>query len=458
LIKAIYDNNFRSLASRFPALAKLVAGRSGGGVSRAANGEATLTLEGFHVHSPRDPGREARRLAENIELPEGGGGALVLLGFGLGYTASALTTRFLAEKRAIPLLIVEKRAELFRAALENVDLTGLFSYPPLVFVLGDDPNAVIAGLEAVKKTGVVIKNRALCEIDRDYYDEAERVIETWASKDKINSATLEKFGKLFERNQKKNAPLVKQLPGVKETFGRFRCPVLLVAAGPSLDELSPVIKRLSESALVVACDTALRFLARHDVTPRFAVSADAQFWNYLHIAGLSESYLRNITLVADTSVHPLILRAAFGRRYVFTTQGTARTDVADKGTLRAGGSVATSAWDFACAIGASEIRVAGLDLAFPDFRTHYKGAVFEERSHNTATRFRPAETQSAEALRSGAPFYAPSASGGKVLTDRRMRLYADWFEAALRDKNAPTTYSLSKNGLAIRGINTLSTD
>jgi hypothetical protein len=457
-----YRKNLAALRVYFPSLAEAAEGWEADGVAvySAASGEPSALVGGRHIHSPRDPRREAARLAGAC-LDEGRArqdGAIVLLGFGLGWTAEAVA-RFDAGS---PIVIVEKRRELFRAALESRDLSAFFCRKNLVFVIGDDSRAVLASLEAVKKMGTVIKNRTLCELDADFYDEVGHLLETWASKDRINLATREKFGKLWERNNKRNLVYLRDLPGVRYFAGKLPFPALLVAAGPSLDELRPHIRAISERVLVIACDTALRFLAQNGVTPHFAVSTDAQFWNYLHIAGLPPAFLKNSILVAESAVYPLALNAPFKSRFLFAslypTAQTVEARVDPKGALGAGGSVATSAWDFARAAGACSIWAAGLDLSFPCYRTHYRGAIFEERMHAASTRFKPSETFSVETLRSGGLFYAASANGGKTLTDKRLSLYAAWFENAV--KNAPQlpAFCFAGQGLGIKGINLCSPD
>jgi hypothetical protein len=123
-----------------------------------------------------------------------------------------------------------------------------------------------------------------------------------------------------------------------------------------------------------------------------------------------------------------------------------------KGPLGAGGSVATTAWDFARSLGGKEIWIAGLDLAFPELKTHFHGALFEDRVHAESQRFNPAETWVVSALRDGHPFSAPSSCGGKVLTDRRLSLYAAWFENRFRQHASVRNYGLFQNGLAIAGL------
>jgi hypothetical protein len=123
-----------------------------------------------------------------------------------------------------------------------------------------------------------------------------------------------------------------------------------------------------------------------------------------------------------------------------------------KGLLSAGGSVAATAWDFARLLGTGAVWIAGLDLAFPGLRTHCAGAVFENRSHAESSRFVPAATWSERALRDGGLFRAAAASGGEVLTDRRLSLYAAWFENRFREYPGIRNFRLFPEGLAIGGL------
>jgi hypothetical protein len=123
--------------------------------------------------------------------------------------------------------------------------------------------------------------------------------------------------------------------------------------------------------------------------------------------------------------------------------------VDQKGALGAGGSVATTAWDFATMLGTQQIWIAGLDLAFPGQRTHFKGARFEEKALAESGRLNPAETWLIHALRDGIPFKAPALSGGEVLTDHRLSLYAAWFENRFRNYPGVRNYSIM--GIGDRG-------
>jgi hypothetical protein len=456
-----YQKNIAALRRFFPGLdLKIdVAGTAGIVVEKAASGDPTARLNGRYLHSARDPVREARRLAAGVVV-SGESYALVLLGFGLGYAAGAAVE--LSPESLV--IVVEKRPEVLRAAFESRDLSALLG-KRLVFVLGDDPAAIIAALEIAPKKTVFIKNPALIAADAAFYADVERHIENWRTKETVNQATLRRFGKRWIRNQAKNLPYIRDLPGIKQLSGLFDFPALLLAAGPSLNGLRGKLKPLAERCIVVAVDTALRFLRDEGVTPDFVVSVDPQYWNTRH---LDRCLPEKSVLIAESAVYPGALRnrppesRAFLCGSLYPLGSFIEKYVGDKGRLGAGGSVASTAWDFAvslvCRAAHPSIYIAGLDLAFPEFATHYKGALFEENSHVTATRFLPAETNSFHALRDGVPFFAESADGNRVLTDKRLNLYASWFENQMLNRKNINNFRISGMGLAIKGLKTVDTD
>jgi hypothetical protein len=189
------------------------------------------------------------------------------------------------------------------------------------------------------------------------------------------------------------------------------------------------------------------------VDPDFAVVVDPQYWNARH---LDRSAAPRTHLISESAVYPPVLRHPFRGRFLcgslFPLGRFIEVRLDPKGDLGAGGSVATTAWDFARVLGASSIWIAGLDLSFPELKTHFRGALFEDRSHAESSRRIPAETWVFRALRDGRPFLAPAAGGGQVLTDHRLSLYASWFEHRFREYPAVRNYSLSPGGLAIAGL------
>jgi len=427
-------------------------------VEAAASGAPTLVCRGISVHSKRDPEREAERLVESTVNPaQGTASTLALvLGFGLGYTASALAL-------ALPgrtFIIVEKHPEILLAALRARDLRSFLSQNQLVFVLGGSGEGVTGALSLFPTSPgiypLVIQNRALINMDAEWYGAVEDRIKLWNSRSNVNRATQNRFAKRWVRNLSQNLSAVKDIPGIAGLSGLLRgtgIPVFLAAAGPSLDACIPMLSEIAKRCLTVTVDTSLRFLLDHGVNPDFALSVDPQYWNFRHLDRVPAP---STCLVAESAVYPPVLRHCFQRKLLcgslFPLGRFVENKVDPKGDLAAGGSVATSAWDFARFLGADEIWIAGLDLSFPDLKTHFKGAAFEEQAHTKSQRQNPAETGNFRALRDGHPFYAKCRGGGTVLTDKRLSLYAAWFENTFARFPQIKTYSLDSAGLAISGL------
>ena len=424
-------------------------------IETAASGAPTLICRGIYIHSKRDPLREAERLAEGTgddEVP-----ALVL-GFGLGYAASALAARFPGK----PIIIVEKRPEVFKKALEVRDLTPLLSRERVVFVLGGDGDGVTGALSLFKSSPgtppPVIQNRALTGLDESWYSAVEERIKIWNTRTSVNRATQKRFGTRWVRNLSKNLEAVRDRPGISRLEGLLSqtdIPVFLAAAGPTLNETSAILDEVYKRCIIVAVDTSLRFLLEEGIDPDFVVSVDPQYWNFRH---LDRAVAGKTRLVTESAVYPPLLRHPFAGTFLcgsFFPLGRFIEDRLDeKGDLGTGGSVATSAWDFARRLGAVNVWIAGLDLSFPELKTHFRGGRFEEKSLSESGHFSPVETWNFRALRDGHPFLAKRKGGGMVLTDKRLSLYAAWFENRFYQFPEIKNYCFSDEGLEIKGLET----
>jgi hypothetical protein len=433
----------------------------------ASTGDPALCVKGINIHSGRDPAREGLRLAQSAS----GGGLVVILGFGLGYAAQASA----ADDTGRPIIIVEKYRKLLVKALETRDLSGFLSGNRIIFVIGGNGEGITNALSIAdelssgeKSEPAVIRNRALVDLDKEWYGVVEEKIRTYSMKDDVNSATLKRFGRRWVRNLSRNIGAIRDYAGISRlaglaagvTFGDTEdAPVYLAAAGPSLDKARPFLREIHKRCVIVAVDTSFRFFTDNGIQPDFVLVVDPQFWNSRH---LDRCPCGRTALLAESAVYPPVMRLPFKHIFLcgslFPLGSFVEKQVDPKGPLGAGGSVSTTAWDFSRILGSKEIWIAGLDLAFPDLKTHFRGAVFETRANAASTRFSPAETWVVRALRDGFPFKAPCASGGQVLTDRRMSLYAAWFENRFSRYGKVRNYGVFRDGLAIEGIQPADTE
>lgn len=445
------EANLGALGRRFPELAAFVSGASADArlrIEPSRSGAPTASLGASSVHSRYDPVNEAARQAAAI--PETAS-ACVFYGFGLGYLPRA----FLDSHPDSVALVVEPEVGFLRAAMESLDLSGLLGDDRLSFLIGGSPEALVQALDdmcAERPERLPLK--AYQDAYAEYFSACDRAIKRYEAKRSINDATLRRFGGLWVRNLSRNLPWMGRAPGVSLLAGRLSgMPALVAAAGPSLDAVLPLLPRLRRSHVVIAVDTAARSVQRAGVDPDFCVVVDPQFWNVRHLDGFDSS--RSI-LVSESAVHPAVLKRPWRSVYlcssIFPLGAFVERRLGDLGKLGAGGSVATTAWDFARVCGASPIAMAGLDLGFPGRGTHSRDSYFEARALMRARRLSPVELDSFMAFRAADPFPAPDNSGGTVFTDRRMALYSWWFESKLARADSAPTLNLSPGGLAIAGM------
>lgn len=417
-------------------------------------------LRGAWLHSRHDPAAEGAAFAEaalgaTTELT-------LLLGFGLGYATEALLAA------GVAVVVVEPEARVLTAALSSRELSGALAHPGLALLAGDaalgGPAGVSAGLEAEVRAAIdIVEPRGLRLAEHPAYArlypmDAERLralAARYTEKDRINEATLRRFGRRWVRNLAANAALTPLLPGIAELRDAYRgIPALILAAGPSLDEALPYLGALRERALVICVDTALRSALRAGSQPDYTLVVDPQYWNARHL-DRCEAPLS--ALVTEPAVWPSALRGRWRARYLCSSLYPLGRYLEErcgkpKGALGAGGSVSTSAWDFARQLACSPIYLAGLDLSFPGGHTHARASLFEQRALAEGSRLRPASDALFAAMRGGRPYRAPANDGGSVVSDRRLSLYAWWFES--RAERHPETQSrtLSRLGLRIPGL------
>lgn len=419
--------------------------------SRTREGQPLLAVRGFSLHSRYNPEREARRAIGNPAAalsPD----ACVFAGLGLGYYCLEYAKKC---PRAL-LAIVEPDVNIFLLCMKLVDIAPLLASSKAIFLVGLSPSDCAAAIDGLQERSAlelpVFSPPALAKANAEWFASFHEELRKRKEKREINLNTLRRFGGLWLKNIARNRAEMKARQGIARFRGAFAgMPALLLAAGPSLDGALASLKDLREKCVVISVDTALRACLRAGVQPDFLVLVDPQYWNYRHAAGLSSP---GTILITEAGAYPAVFRLKFRDIFLCSSLFPVARFIEErsekKGELGAGGSVATTAWDFARYIGAVRIYAAGLDLAYPQKKTHFRGALFEELAHASSTRLCTAEGASAAALFSAGPFWTESASGGAVLTDKRLSLYAWWLESAFASAQARTEL-LSPEGARIRG-------
>ena len=414
----------------------------------AASGSAGMKYNGRHLTSPRDPAKEAERLiASAFPNPVD---IAVFLHFGLGYEIEALKRRWPDTQ----IIVLEPRVPLFLSALHARNFLQLLSPPGITMIMDTEPSVLGQLLNDRHHESVCFfPLRNIARLNPEYLEEAAEWFRRFNSRREINTNTLKRFGKVWVRNLFANLPVMAKAGSVEDLKDIFRgFPVLVLAAGPSLDNLSPFIKNLTERMVIIAVDTASGWCRIHGITPDFLVVVDPQYWNTRHLDFTQSPGI----IISESSTHPGVFRKIASVTLfcasLFPLGRFFESYCGVGGILGAGGSVSTTAWDLARFLGAGRIFIAGLDLGYPDLKTHYKGSLFEELSHVWSDRTKPSETSHFKTIRDGSPLKTAANNGKDVLSDRRLSLYRWWFENRMKEPQTPRTYNLSDGGVRIEGM------
>jgi hypothetical protein len=308
----------------------------------------------------------------------------------------------------------------------------------------------------------------------EYFDNVKKIVYAYISRKEINNNTLKRFGKSWVKNLSKNLMEFVFSPGLVHLQNIFKnknilplqnsggenaeIPALIIAGGPSLDNVIPHLLRLKDKYLVIAVDTSFRACIAAGLIPDFVVVVDPQYWNFRH---LDRCFGYDTILISEPSTYNSIFRIFRTNKFfsgsVFPLGQYFENFTFSRGKIGAGGSVATSAWDFARQAGCSYAVFAGLDLGYPDKKTHFKGSFFEERAHTLSYRLKQASDMDFSLIIDASLIKTKSNNGNIVFTDKRLEIYRQWFEEQFKMHNFKT-FNLSANGVKIEGMDFISLD
>lgn len=372
-------------------------------------------------------------------------------GFGLGYHIEH-GLEIAPETHCI---VFETDPGLIKAAFHCRDFGTLLARERLSLIVDTSGHALSQLLRSIRRHELaIIRLRAVYTRHRTYYEAVDRAVENLLRRQEINHNTLVRFGRRWIRNLADNLKTIASALPVSRLENRFRdMPALLLAGGPSLDEVIPMLPQIAERAVIIAVDTSLQACLRAGVEPDYAVIVDPQYWNTRH---LDAARAAKCEIISESSTHPRVFRLLDGPVSMCSSLFPLGSYIEDSeepfGRLGAGGSVSTTAWDFARHIGCSPVFCAGLDLGFPGRATHFRGSFFEARALTIGRRLFPVETMAFDYLHGGKTEYVEANNGQHVLSDRRMNIYIWWFETQMNRYPQTRTLNLSSRGVAIPGM------
>ncbi|MDR2134211.1 MAG: DUF115 domain-containing protein [Treponema sp.] len=280
-----------------------------------------------------------------------------------------------------------------------------------------------------------------------------------------NALTLTKLGRRYMRNALRNLSLVSRFPSIAE-LGFGAAPVLVMGAGPSLDDLLDSLARRFAEKLkyperrpfrIVCVDTCLPCLRERGIVPDLAVILESQHWNLRDFIGVRN---RKIAAALDLSALPATGRILGGDIFLFTTPWTGLRlfgRLGEAGLLPPRllplGSVGLTAAELARRLGRGKVIVTGLDFSFTPDAYHARSSpghldrlLRHDRFHSLLN---------ADAAFGAASFGTVSKSGLPVRSSPVMRNYRGLFEQEFAGN--PRLFDIRGTGLPL-GIQTVETE
>lgn len=478
-MNSLWNKNLAAFKNRFPSLFELIEPEInsitteeklfkeiGYELIPAKNGSITASQFNIRLHSAYNPEREALQAVtqENVLQKS----TIVFYGFGLGYHIQQWASESLKHPSEIKwnkkIVIIEPDFKILAASFFTLDWSEIFKINQLILAINCPVESVLPLIEDTSKINIgnsgvsdayYFSIPAFTSHAKDYFSAVQTLIKRNQTKNDINAATLKKFGKLWTSNSLKNIQLMKTLTPISvfQNADKKDLPFLILGAGPSLEKIIPYFAKIKQKVITVCVETALPVLLKNNCDPDFIILSDPQYWAYKHIAGLKapESYL-----ISEISTYPPVFRFPCKQILLCSSQFPVgqyfEQFTGVFGDLGTGGSVASSAWNFAYFCGARKIFVNGLDLSFPGKQTHIKGSQAEQTLHTFSNRISSVEKSTTQTLYSANAVLSTNYKNQSVLTDSRMKMFAWWFESRLAACPEVKTYTFSEDSLQIPGI------
>lgn len=331
----------------------------------------------IRLNSIYSPKKEAERWIKQYNF-EHISSSVVMFGIANGIFANTILEN---TKDDAVIILVEPDIELFLYCLENFDFEQILSDGRVHLFIDtiNDDNLYFGFFDYI--SDAMLPSQVICiypGMEKLYKVKARTFLDTI---EKCYSVELSlAFGsqdifKMGIINLLKNLHFIKESNYLTEFIGKIpdNVPVIIAAAGPSLDKNIDELKRAEGKAFIIATDTAVKSFISHNVHYDVIILKDAR----KSTSHLSDERCFNHPIIADIKARNSILEMNNGRKIWNNTSDFLCNLYSKYGlgytSCMLGGSVATDAFTVAEIIGTKRIVLIGQDLAYAGEYTHANG-------------------------------------------------------------------------------------
>lgn len=351
------------------------------------------------------------------------------------------------------ILIYEPSFELFRRAMEEVDLSFLFQLdiPVAVIIDGLNENEIPLYFHLF----ISYDNMTLLKyyLSGNYAELFPEKVEGFVKALKRHMTDIEvgwnttiRYTDITAENMFHNLPYLYEGYNVSDLRGILPpdIPVIVVSAGPSLNKNMMDLKKAVGKACIIATDTAMKPLLNAGIRPDLFAIVDGLKPKLL----FEHKDISKVPMVTMTGVSIGPMDVHKGKKFFYQSGSAFENQILFELSRKecrdctlynipTGGSVATTAYSLGILMGAKTVILVGQDLAMTGNRTHADGT-FKEKMDQID-------------VNSEEYFEVESVDGGKVLTRADFKNYLDWFEKYIKEWDMITTIDATEGGALIHG-------
>ncbi|NLX01600.1 MAG: motility associated factor glycosyltransferase family protein [Syntrophomonadaceae bacterium] len=392
---SIYHANMQALKIHYPSLATKIeqTPKNNKFVISRVGSQATLNLysrEGnFYYYNIDDPLADVAAQIKALKLKNAR--LAVFLGMGLGYELRHYVQNESEKQNTVCILVIEKELEVFKAALENTDLSGIIRHPHLRLFVGLEEGDLYTNLREYLhesnrffflKAIKAVYHPSSLRLNKDYYIRALQLLKDAGSQQLLHFGNDPYDSLIGIENMLANLDEIISNPGINLLYNRFAGkPAIVVATGPSLNKNKHLLKGLENKAVIVAADASLRVLIDMGIKPHLVTSLERVMPTVKLLEGFNKEEVEDVYLAACPVVRNELYQVYPGPRViVYRDFDHFKWLGIDRGILKIQLSAGNMAFKVAEALGCDPIILIGQDLAFSrDGRTHAYGTTYGEK-------------------------------------------------------------------------------
>jgi hypothetical protein len=272
----------------------------------AKNGQPNIQIDAegktVYLHSQYNPDNEAEQWTNSYVDSVKEAKHIFFYGFGMGYHVDKLM-----KESKIPYTIYEPNASVFYRFIQKKLISDLRIHKLSNIFIGDSLELFIQHyLEHFTTDVLIIINPAY---ERIYAEQTKRFIDAFKEQIRIKSANFKAllgYERLWTFNSESNFNTVLHTQNMMREKRQFFMgrPVILVAAGPSLEDEFDNLRYIKQHGLayIFSVGSANKSLLAHDIYPDAVLSYDPNTYNHRVFSEIIEKKIESIPMIFGSSV------------------------------------------------------------------------------------------------------------------------------------------------------------